>query len=139
MPVRLKLNREEQELLRLWQPDLERAGIQFTQDAHGVVFSGVPAMIREQPLTSLLNNLVEWLSRESEPETGSDSARVSRWLAANCDYAGVKDMAGLAAFCEQLQGAPDALIAEDGKLKSGLLIQIPLEEYTGMPEPALPG
>ncbi|HGJ5065066.1 TPA: DNA mismatch repair endonuclease MutL [Salmonella enterica subsp. enterica serovar Muenchen] len=137
MPVRLKLNREERELLRLWQPDLERTGIQFTQDAHGVVFSGVPAMMREQPLTSLLNNLVEWMSRESEPETDPDSARVSRWLAANCEYTGVKDMAGLAAFCGQSQGAPDALISEDGKLKPGLLIQIPLEEYTGMLEPTL--
>ncbi|EKS3673578.1 DNA mismatch repair endonuclease MutL [Salmonella enterica] len=138
MPVRLKLNREERELLRKWQPDLERTGIQFTQDAHGVVFSGIPAMMREQPLTSLLNNLVEWLSRECEPEADSDSARVSQWLAANCEYTGVKDMAGLAAFCEQLQGTPDALISEDGKLKPGLLIQIPLEEYTGMLEPALP-
>ncbi len=46
-------------------------------------------------------------------------------------------MAGLAAFCGQLQGAPDALISEDGKLKPGLLIQISLEEYTGMLEPEL--
>ncbi|EAO8183919.1 DNA mismatch repair endonuclease MutL [Salmonella enterica subsp. enterica serovar Enteritidis] len=139
MPVRLKLNREERELLRKWQPYLEQTGIQLTQDAHGVVFSGVPAMMRELPLTSLLNNLVEWLSRESEPETAPDSARVRRWLAANCEYTGVKDMAGLAALCGQLQGAPDALRAEDGKLKPGLLIQIPLEDYTGVPEPALPG
>ncbi|ECI8027254.1 TPA: DNA mismatch repair endonuclease MutL [Salmonella enterica] len=139
MPVRLKLNREERELLRQWQPYLEQTGIQLTQDAHGVVFSGVPAMMRELPLTSLLNNLVEWLSRESEPETAPDSARVSRWLAANCEYTGVKDMASLATFYGQLQRAQDVLIAEDGKLKPGLLIQIPLEEYTGMLEPDQPG
>ncbi len=78
MPVRLKLNREERELLRLWQPDLEQSGIRFTVYGHGVVFSGVPAMIREQPLTLLLGKLAEWLSRESEPETAPDSARVSR-------------------------------------------------------------
>ncbi|ECB1164848.1 hypothetical protein EU454_26890, partial [Salmonella enterica subsp. enterica serovar Java] len=112
-------------------------GIRFTVDGHGVVFSGVPAMIREQPLTLLLGKLAEWLSRESESETVPDSARVSRWLAANCEYTGVKDMAGLAVFCGQLQGAQDALIAEDGKLKPGLLIQIPLEEYTRMLEPEL--
>lgn len=139
MPVRLKLNREERELLRLWQPNLEQSGIRFTLDGHGVVFSGVPAMIREQPLTLLLGKLAEWLSRESEPETAPDSARVSRWLAANCEYAGVKDIADMVAFCGQLQGAQDALIAEDGKLKPGLLIQIPLEEYTGMLEPEQPG
>ncbi|ECO0809209.1 DNA mismatch repair endonuclease MutL [Salmonella enterica subsp. enterica serovar Newport] len=136
MPVRLKLNREERELLRLWQPNLEQSGIRFTVDGHGVVFSGVPAMIREQPLTLLLGKLAEWLSRESEPETAPDSARVRRWLAANCEYTGVKDMAGLAAFCGQLQEAPDTLMSKDGHLKTGLLIQIPLEEYTGVLESA---
>ncbi|HGB5310917.1 TPA: hypothetical protein ACIVON_005473, partial [Salmonella enterica subsp. enterica serovar Poona] len=37
MPVRLKLDREERESLRQWQPCLEQKGIQFTQDGHGVV------------------------------------------------------------------------------------------------------
>ncbi|HIB1684153.1 TPA: DNA mismatch repair endonuclease MutL [Salmonella enterica subsp. enterica serovar Muenchen] len=132
MPVRLKLDREERESLRQWQPCLEQNGIQFTQDGHCVVFSGVPSMIREQPLTSLLGRLAEWLAGTGEPDESTGAASVSRWLAANCEYAGVWDMAGMSAFCGQLREIPDALISADGELKSGLLIQIPLEEYAGM-------
>ncbi|HFX2462308.1 TPA: DNA mismatch repair endonuclease MutL [Salmonella enterica subsp. enterica serovar Java] len=139
MPVRLKLDREERESLRQWQPCLEQNGIQFTQDGHGVVFSGVPSMIREQPLTSLLGRLAEWLAGAGEPDENTGVASVSRWLAANCEYAGVRDMAGLSAFCGQLWETPDALVSEDGELKPGLLIKIPLEEYTGMLESEPPG
>ncbi|ELC8789620.1 hypothetical protein RJV04_003996 [Salmonella enterica] len=128
MPVRLKLNREERESLRQWRPYLEQTGIQFTQDAHGVVFSGVPAMIREQPLTSLLGRLAEWLSGIGEPDGNTDSAGASRWLAANCEYARVKDMTGLAVLCGQLQEVPETLMSKDG-----LLTQIPLEEYMVTP------
>ncbi len=137
MPVRLKLDREERESLRQWQPCLEQKGIRFTLDGHGVVFSGVPVMIREQPLTSLLGRLAEWLSGTGGSDENTDSSSVSRWLSANCEYVGVRDMAGLSAFCGRLWETPDALVSEDGKLKPGLLIQIPLEEYTGMLEPAL--
>lgn len=108
-------------------------GIRCTPDGHGVVFNGVPSLIREQPLTLLLGRLAEWLSREDAPDADAGSARVSRWLAANCEYAGVKDMAGLSVFCRQLRETPDALL-EDGMLKPGLLTEIPLEEYTDMPE-----
>ncbi|ECG0109411.1 DNA mismatch repair endonuclease MutL [Salmonella enterica] len=138
MPVRLKLNRDERELLRLWQPYLERTGIQFTQDAHGVVFSGVPTMIRGQPLTLLLGKLAEWLSGEGRPDEKTGSASVIRWFATNCECVGVKDMAGLSAFCGQLQGAQDALISGDGGLKPGLLVPIELEEYADMLESTLP-
>ncbi|EKC7220179.1 hypothetical protein OP853_002652 [Salmonella enterica] len=133
MTVRLKLNREERESLRQWRPYLEHTGIQFTQDVHGVVFSGVPAMIREQPLTSLLGRLAEWLSGSDEPDGNTDSAGVSRWLAANCECAGVKDMTGLAVLCGQLQEVPETLMSKDGRLKAGLLTQIPLEEYMVTP------
>ncbi|EBR9315223.1 DNA mismatch repair endonuclease MutL [Salmonella enterica subsp. enterica serovar Muenchen] len=133
IPVRLKLNREERDSLRLWLPYLEQTGIRCTPDGHGVVFNGVPSLIREQPLTLLLGRLAEWLSREDAPDADAGSARVSRWLAANCEYAGVKDMAGLSVFCRQLRETPDALL-EDGMLKPGLLTEIPLEEYTDMPE-----
>lgn len=138
MPVRLKLNREERESLRLWQPYLEQTGIRCTPDGHGVVFNGVPSLIREQPLTLLLGKLAEWVSREDVPDADTGTARVSRWLAANCEYAGVKDMVGLSAFCRQLRETPDALM-EDGKLKPGLLTEIPLEEYTEGPEQSPPG
>ncbi|EBS6881533.1 hypothetical protein CB018_23290 [Salmonella enterica] len=133
MPVRLKLIREERESLRQWQPYLEQTGIRCMPDGHGVVFNGVPSPIREQPLTLLLGRLAEWLSREDAPDADAGAVRVSRWLAANCEYAGVKDIAGLSAFCRQLRETPDALM-EDGKLKPGLLTEIPLEEYTDMPE-----
>ncbi|EKM3984767.1 DNA mismatch repair endonuclease MutL [Salmonella enterica] len=133
MPVRLKLNREERESLRVWQPYLEQTGIRCTPDGHGVVFNGVPSLIREQPLTLLLGKLAEWLSREDEADADTGAARVSRWLAANCEYTGVKDIAGMSAFCRQLRETPEALM-EDGKLKPGLLTEIPLEEYTDMPE-----
>lgn len=138
MPVRLKLNREERESLRLWLPYLEQTGIRCTPDGHGVVFNGVPSLIREQPLTLLLGRLAEWLSREDAPDADAGFARVSRWLAANCEYAGVRDMAGLSAFCRQLRETPDVLL-EDGKLKPGLLTEIPLEEYADMSEEDLPG
>ncbi|HIB1631102.1 TPA: DNA mismatch repair endonuclease MutL [Salmonella enterica subsp. enterica serovar Muenchen] len=133
MPVRLKLTREERESLRQWQPYLEQTGIRCTPDGHGVVFNGVPSLIREQPLTLLLGKLAEWVSREDVPDADTGTARVSRWLAANCEYAGIKDMVGLSAFCRQLRETPEALM-EDGKLKPGLLTEIPLEEYTDMPE-----
>ncbi|EJJ8281476.1 hypothetical protein NKB77_005323, partial [Salmonella enterica] len=133
MPVRLKLTREERESLRQWQPYLEQTGIRCTPDSHGVVFNGVPSLIREQPLTLLLGKLAEWLSREDEADADTGAARVSRWLAANCEYTGVKDIAGMSAFCRQLRETPEALM-EEGKLKPGLLTEIPLEEYTNMPE-----
>ncbi|EAN5736156.1 hypothetical protein EJD04_25955 [Salmonella enterica] len=91
----------------------------------------MPFLIREQPLTLLLGRLAEWLSREDAPDADAGFARVSRWLAANCEYAGVKDMTGLSAYCRQLRQTPDVLL-EDGKLKPGLLTEIPLEEYTGI-------
>ncbi|EAU9426550.1 DNA mismatch repair endonuclease MutL [Salmonella enterica] len=138
MPVRLKLTRGERESLRQWQPYLEQTGIRCTPDSHGVVFNGVPSLIREQPLTLLLGRLAEWLSREDAPDADAGSARVSRWLAANCEYAGVRDMAGLSAFCRQLRETPDVLL-EDGKLKPGLLTEIPLEEYADMSEEDLSG
>lgn len=84
------------------------------------------------PVTSLLGRLAEWLAGTGEPDESTGAASVSRWLAANCEYAGVWDMAGMSAFCGQLREIPDALISADGELKSGLLIQIPLEEYAGM-------
>ncbi|EAA2778320.1 DNA mismatch repair endonuclease MutL [Salmonella enterica] len=133
MPVRLKLNRQERESLRQWQPHLEQTGILYTPDSHGVVFNGVPSLIREQPLTLLLGRLAEWLSREDAPDAETGVARVSNWLAKHCEYAGVKDMSGLSAFCRQLREAPEAIM-EDGKLKPGLLTEIPLEEYTEIPE-----
>ncbi|ECL5068339.1 DNA mismatch repair endonuclease MutL, partial [Salmonella enterica] len=76
MPVRLKLNREERESLRQWQPYLEQTGIRCTPDGHGVVFNGVPSLIREQPLTLLLGRLAEWLSREDEADADTGAARV---------------------------------------------------------------
>ncbi len=133
MPVRLKLNRKERESLRQWQPYLEQTGIRCTPDGHGVVFNEVPSLIREQPLTLLLGKLAEWVSREGVPDADTGTARVSRWLAANCECAGVKDMTGLPAFCRQLLETPEAFL-EDGKLKPGLLTEIPLEKYTGMLE-----
>ncbi len=77
IPVRLKLSKEERQILAQWQPQLADIGIDYGIDGQHVTIRAVPLPLRQQNLQNLIPELIGYLAQLTECEI----PKVTQWLA----------------------------------------------------------
>ncbi|WP_202306638.1 DNA mismatch repair endonuclease MutL [Dryocola clanedunensis] len=77
IPVRMKVSKEELEVLLRYQPLLLNMGVEFAAEAKQIVIRTVPLPLRKQNLQILIHELPGYLAQQAE----IDATQIAHWFA----------------------------------------------------------
>lgn len=81
IPLRLKVTREEQDVLAKFQPLLQQMGIELAMEPRQITIRAVPLPLRKQNLQILIHELTRYLTQQSEVTTGQLATYIARHVA----------------------------------------------------------
>ncbi len=81
IPVRLKTEKDERQVLSAHGDVLQRIGLDFVADAHHITLRGVPLPLRTQNLQNLIPELLGYLTLH--PDVSAE--QLAQWLVLRCD------------------------------------------------------
>ncbi|WP_058912513.1 DNA mismatch repair endonuclease MutL [Entomohabitans teleogrylli] len=124
IPVRLKMDSQERQVVEAWQGLLASIGIECQVDAQHVTVKAVPLPLRQQNLQNLIPELVGYLAQQTE----KNLTRVTRWLSGNLlsehthwnQSQAIALLAEVERLCPQLVKSPPGGLLQPVDLRSAL-------------------
>lgn len=124
IPIRLKIDRPEQQALRTWADLLSQMGMELQSEAQHVTLRAVPLPLRTQNLQILIPELLGYLARQQE----ISAAELAQWLARQSEAdssdwnhsQAIALLAELERLCPQLLKSPPSGLLQVVEIESAL-------------------
>ena len=124
IPVRLKIDRPEQQAIHIWSGLLGQMGMELQPEAQHVTLRAVPLPLRTQNLQNLIPELLGYLARQQEVS----AAQLAQWLARHSEAESpnwnhsqaIALLAELERLCPQLLKSPPSGLLQVVEIESAL-------------------
>ena len=124
IPLRLKVSREEHDVLVKYQALLKEMGIEFDTDARQITIRTVPLPLRKQNLQILIHELPGYLAQQAEVSQSQLAMWIARHLASDNEHwsqaQAIALLAEVERLCPQLVKSPPGGLLQPVDLQSAM-------------------
>lgn len=124
IPLRVKVTREEHDVLVKYQPLLLEMGIELTLEAQQITIRAVPLPLRKQNLQILIHELTRYLTQQSAVTSGQLATHIARHLASEYEQwsqsQAISLLAEVERLCPQLVKSPPGGLLQPVDLQSAM-------------------
>ncbi|NIG77147.1 DNA mismatch repair endonuclease MutL [Klebsiella sp. Ap-873] len=124
IPLRLKVSREEHDVLVKYQALLKEMGIEFDTDARQITIRTVPLPLRKQNLQILIHELPGYLAQQADVSAGQLALWIARHLASDHEQwsqaQAITLLADVERLCPQLVKSPPGGLLQPVDLQSAM-------------------